>query len=499
MTTTNTTAKYAGLTRNGFTGTQEDRELAFYQANGATSNSLTDAEDQFLVTKGFTVGTVDDKWTAYLVSLGYTGSKDDMINRWWGNFPGSTVNMDFTLGTLDSRITFTRASSANYFNSSGVLTSATTNTPRFDYDPVTLAPKGLLLEEARTNLLLRSDDFANASWSKTRSSITSNTVVAPDGTTTADKLVEDTTATSTHLVAQSVTLSINQTYTLSVFAKAGERGRIVLQTGSVANWVAEVQVGFDLTTGTLFTTGFGTSAGTITPVGNGWYRCSIVGTMKSTGTSGSLNIILCPNGTATYSYTGDGTSGAYIWGAQIELGSFITSYIPTVASQQTRAVENAIISGTNFSSWFNATQGTFYTEFTYGTKLASIRPFSLNDGTTNEVLEVVGASGAVPNLGAGVYWTGRVANVATIDTQNPYLTPTANGFRKFVGAYKVNDFASSCNGGTVGTDTVSAVPAVNRLVFEGYSGSGMLLNGHISKLVYYPYRLPNATLKALST
>jgi hypothetical protein len=407
MTTTNTTAKYAGLARNGFTGTQEDRELSFYKANGATSNNLADAENQFLVAKGFTTGTVDDKWTAYLISLGYTGSKDDMINRWWGNFPGSTVNMDFTLGTLDSRITFTRASAANYFNSSGALTSATTNTPRFDYDPVTLAPKGLLLEESRTNVLLNSATLSTQSVTTT---------------------------------AAARTLSFYGTGTITL---SGTHTATVVGTGAFPSRKTYV---------------FTPTAGTLT---------------------------LTVTGTVQY--------------AQLETGAFVTSYITTAGAQATRAVENAVISGTNFSNWFNATQGTFYTEFTYGTKLAGIRPFSLNDSTSNEVLEIVGASGAVPNTGAGVYWSGRVANAATIDTQNPYVTPTANGFRKFAGAYKVNDFASSCNGGTVGTDTVSAVPAVNRLVFEGYGGNSFLINGYISKLVYYPYRLPNATLKALST
>ena len=95
--------------------------------------------------------------------------------------------LDFTTGTLDSRVSVARAgNTATRINSSGKIEIVNANLPRFDYDPATLAPRGLLIEEQRTNLLLRSEEFDNASWAKTNATITVNATTAPDGTTTAD-------------------------------------------------------------------------------------------------------------------------------------------------------------------------------------------------------------------------------------------------------------------------------------------------------------------------
>jgi hypothetical protein len=170
---------------------------------------------------------------------------------------------------------------------------------------------GLLIEEQRTNLLTYSEEFDDAAWSKTRSSITANTIVAPDGALTGDKLVENTD-TGTHFVSQSASLIANAVYTASVYAKAGERTRVQLQTANVANWTASVSTVFDLSAGTVVS-----GTGTITPVGNGWYRCSITATFGASNTIGGMNIFPVISGT-TSSYTGDGYSGIYLWGAQLE-------------------------------------------------------------------------------------------------------------------------------------------------------------------------------------
>ena len=134
--------------------------------------------------------------------------------------------LDFTTASLDARVTFTRTTGASnpatYTNSSGVVTAATNNEPRFDYDPVALTCKGLLIEETRSNIVNYSDDFANAAWLKLNATITSNAITAPDGTNTADKLV-DTVADNVHVVYRSPTVVDGAVYTLSVYAKAAER------------------------------------------------------------------------------------------------------------------------------------------------------------------------------------------------------------------------------------------------------------------------------------
>ena len=133
--------------------------------------------------------------------------------------------LDFTTASLDSRVTFTRTTDAThpatYIGSDGLVASAANNQPRFDYDPVTLACKGLLIEESRANLLLQSNTF-DTSWTATRASAVSQTVTAPDGSSSAFKLTEDSTASNTHFIQQNVTGTL-AAYTWSVYAKAGER------------------------------------------------------------------------------------------------------------------------------------------------------------------------------------------------------------------------------------------------------------------------------------
>ena len=188
-----------------------------------------------------------------------------------------------------------------------VLETAAAGVARFDHNPTTGESLGLLVEEQRTNLLTYSEDFADAAWTKTRSSITSNTIVAPDGTLTGDKLVEDTTASNTHLTAQNITTSETGSYTYSVFAKAGERTQMIVAR-STTN-ITIFSHTFDLSAGTA------SGGGVITAVGNGWYRCAGTVTVESTGSTG-VQFRLSDGSSSTY--TGDGYSGIFIWGAQLE-------------------------------------------------------------------------------------------------------------------------------------------------------------------------------------
>jgi hypothetical protein len=188
------------------------------------------------------------------------------------------------------------------------------------------ASSSAVLRGGSTNLLTYSEQFDNAAWTKVRSSITANTIVAPNGTLTGDKLVEDTTASNTHFVRQTFTVAVG-TYTYSVFAKAGERA--VLQVTRSTASIDTINHVFNLSTGVAT----GTSV-SMTSVGNGWYRCVgviTVNTAAATAVHFSLN-----NG-STDSYTGDGTSGLYIWGAQLNVGSTPAAYLQTVATAVTTA------------------------------------------------------------------------------------------------------------------------------------------------------------------
>jgi hypothetical protein len=224
------------------------------------------------------------------------------------------------------------------------LQTAASGVARFDHDPVTTESLGLLIEEQRTNLLTYSEDFTDGSWVKSNTTITSNTITAPDGTLTGDKLVETSGAGVRQLYKTPSLSAVSHSF--SAYFKASERYWFKLNlTGSGAY--------FDLSTGVIGTIDAGVTAA-MTAVGNGWYRCSIVRTV-SAGTNYTEIQLALTNGGG--SYTGDGYSGIFIWGAQLEAGAFPTSYIPTVASQVTRAADSASMTGTNFSDWYRADEG----------------------------------------------------------------------------------------------------------------------------------------------
>ena len=177
----------------------------------------------------------------------------------------------------------------------------------------------------RTNLLTYSEQFDNAAWPKAIGvTLTPNTTVAPDGNTTADKLIEGT-ALQQHLISQSIgVITAGASYTFSVYAKAAERTKIALTSQ------AEPYVVFDLSAGTVVQTGGATTTATITSVGNGWYRCCA--TFAKQNTTGQFHMMPW---TTTNNYTGNGASGLYVWGAMVEVGSTATPYISTTSAART--------------------------------------------------------------------------------------------------------------------------------------------------------------------
>lgn len=252
-------------------------------------------------------------------------------------------------------ITFTRASAGTYFDATGVLQVAAVNQPRFDHDPVTGAPLGILIEEQRTNLLTRSSDFANAAWPLTAIGL-GDKVVAPDGSLSATKLVP-TSGAGNHFMTRGFTAADNTTVTLSFFVKRGEYRYFVLQGKTKDNQYPAAS--FDLDSGIArpgSTAGSATSGMELTQ--EGFYRCWLTWNVLS-GASGLQFFITCrgDSSAASVNFTGDGTSGIYIWCTQLEAGAFPTSYIPTEASQVTRATDVASVN--TLSPWYNPASGTF--------------------------------------------------------------------------------------------------------------------------------------------
>jgi hypothetical protein len=408
-----------------------------------------------------------------------------------------TLLLDFAnTKVLDPRVTFTRASTGTYFDEFGLIKSAISGTPRFTHAPTTGKSLGLLVEEQRTNLLLRSEEFDNAAWTKTRSSVTANAIVSPDGTMNADKMVEDT-GTGSHTIrnATSVTITSGDTLTASVFVKAAEGAYVIVGIGD-GGGINISRNTFNLST--VAVTSSTTAAANvsapipvITSVGNGWYRCSVTATVTGVTTAQQW-IFKGANSNGNATFTGDGTSGIYLWGAQLGVGAFATSYIPTTTAQVTRAADVAVMTGTNFSSWFNALEGTFYAETIPMTAdyLANKNLFVASDNSTSNFVGVrYGSSGTQVTM------TSTDAGAAQADIATGTLV--AGTTYRVAGAYKLNDFKAVRNGGSVSTDTSGTVPTVTRAEIGCLAGAN-IGSQTLSKLAYYPLSVTSTQLQGLT-
>jgi hypothetical protein len=370
------------------------------------------------------------------------------------------------------------------------LQTAASGVARFDHRPLTGESLGLLVEEQRTNVLLRSEEFSNATWGKTRLSVTADSIVAPNGTLTGDQLVENTD-NDTHLIDQgSLSFTSGTSYTVSVYAK--DNGRFLQLTFGTGAFSSAPFANFNLSTGVVSASG-GSGTATITAVGNGWYRCTLTATASATATA-SFFMLLSNSGTSARfvtGYTGDGYKGVFLWGAQLEAGAFPTSYIPTVAATVTRNSDAASMTGTNFSSWYRADEGTLYMELAWPTVTITSNggAATISDGTTNNRIGINrSGSGATPQFGVttnGVGQAGPFSGNASV-----------NVFFKIAGVYKKDYFNLALNG-TLGTsDTSGTIPVVDRMFFG--DGAGGVATRYMKRLAYYPAVLADAQLQALT-
>lgn len=359
------------------------------------------------------------------------------------------TTLDFLAGSLDSRITFTRASSATRVNSSGLIESVSSNVARFDYDPVTLACKGLLIEEARTNLCLYSDDLTNAAWTKSNAT-TAKTATGPDGVSNSATTLTATAGNATAL--QAITSASAARVTSCYIKRRTGTGTVEMTQDNGTTWAAVT-------------------------VTSSWTRVSIAAATLANPTVG-LRIVT----------SGDAVDVALF---DHEVGSFITSAIPTTSATVTRAADVASMTGTNFSSWFNATQGTFVVEGSsngINTSTGQATLFSVHDGTTSNRMR--GKYGSLTNPA----FEGANGGASTWDVLGTGVSGATN---KLACAYAANDIAISLNGAAVSTDASATIPTVDRLTIGGFL-TARELNGHIRRLSYYPTRLNNAQLQAIT-
>ena len=434
-------------------------------------------------------GTVAAGCTATITSVG-----DNWYRLSVSRVAGSaTVSFSVNMSTSDNSTSYTGDGTSGVYlwgaqlsdsasldpyvaNAFAAPTAAAYNGPRLDYSGSSLSALGLLVEEQRTNLLLRSQEFDNASWTKVAATVTANAGVAPDGTSTAEKVVESAT-TAVHYILQIATTTA-ASHTFSTYAKAGERSLIILQCDNPS-----VSQQFNLSTGALGNA-TGSPTSTITPVGNGWYRCTM--TFAAISTTPAFYIILATGSGSNYA--GDGTSGVFVYGAQLEAGAFATSYIPTGASTVTRSADVASVATSAFP--YSASEGSLvFSGAIRGSQGASTVSFvQLSNGVSNGVAMHIGMF----DVTAPLFAVSDGTSQASLDLGSMSVGQVV----KIAGAYRVNDFAGVINGGTVETDTSGSVPTGITRMGIGERLGGVYINGWIRQITYIPRRLSNSELQA---
>lgn len=410
---------------------------------------------------------------------------------------GSALDLDFTRNdvVVDSRITCSSGANGTRVNSAGLLVAATC--PRIDFDPVTLACKGLLIEEARQNGFLFSEQFDNAAWGKNgTTTIVANSALAPDGSAAMDKLVEGT-GTSGWYVTQSYAFTSGVARTISIWVKSAGNSRFLQVVLPVTVFGATLVASLNPDTGAVTTNSASVSA-VARDYGGGRWRFEVTATPTATVSSGVQFRLSTSQTSYAPMYAGDGSSGVHIWGAQNEPGAFATSYVPTTSAAVTRSADSAVISGAAFTQWYRADEGTIYLEGAIS-RVPAV-------GVTSVIADI-GAGGA---FGTSLYVSRSATAWAASPTTGLNLNATISDsvttdFRLAVGM-ATNNVAITLNGSPPSgnaVDTSCSMPASPNKLTIGNGGwpsvSGSNFNGVLRRITYYPRRLTGAELQALTS
>ena len=342
--------------------------------------------------------------------------------------------------------------------------------PRIEYD-ADGNRLGLLIEESRTNLATYSEDFEQ--WVDVNTDLTENAIEAPDGTTTATKLIADT-ANGQHRRDYLSTYSAG-TYTFSVFAKVGGYNYLELRLAGDGVYV-------DIRDGSLA----GASAGITTSyedVGNGWKRIAITHSAGANDTA-RINVV---ETSGQRSFAGDGTSGIYIYGAQLEAGAFPTSYIPTSGATATRAADVASIPVSAFG--YNQSEGTVVVEFESKINSDLNYVWDLSFDSSNRMFSKASITQNLRVIVGGA----NQANITAV--------PDAGQFNKYAYAIKRDDMGLSKNGEAPTIDASGSIVEnpTTLQIGAAINGTAGYLDGHIKSIKYFPRKLTAAQLQELTT
>jgi hypothetical protein len=375
---------------------------------------------------------------------------------------------------------FERRGNATRVNKEGLIEIVGENIPRIDF--LNDSNGALLLEPSRTNVITHSDAIQSVGFSGVGTSIQADVTISPDGTTNAD-LHKENTANGSHFMFKDFNLSSGQTYSISVFAKSNGVNRNLRFGDGGVGWSSGFNVNFDLTNGTA------SSGGVIKSYGNGWYRCSVVGTTSATTSRLIVYNIL---NTST-SYQGDGSSGVFLYGLQLEQGSYPTSYIKTTSAAVTRLRD---LSDTqNLSHVIGQTEGVIFYDAILVHKSTStsedLFELSIDDGSNNNAFFINNYNNTLTII---------LKSGGSNSFYNNSFNPTEGARYKLAFAYKQNDFALYINGNQIATDSSGTVPTMNQITFGNYYNNSVYLSSSvkINDFKLYNTRLSNSELAALT-
>ena len=374
---------------------------------------------------------------------------------------------------------FTRASTGYAQTSAGALQS-------FASGELRRTDKGVLIEGARTNLCLQSQTFDNASWTKNQSSVSANATTAPDGTSTADLLTEDSTAGAVHRATQSPTTTA-AAHTASVYVKPN--GRTWVYMRMTDNTSTPRRCYFNCSGSGSVGTAESGMTGSIAALANGWYRISA--TIGTALAGANFLVFGLSSADNTETYNGDGASGAYLWGAQLEATAYASSYVPTTTASATRAADVLSVPVTMASPL------TGFLEFAYADGVtsasAAASQYGLVLGSTDNSNRLIlynpsSANGQIVQVAAATQSQIGVAGLVLSGVTQKVASRVAT-----------NDFQFASNG-TLGTPDVSGT-ALSDIVtarFGGIAGTNATF-GYLRRAALWTRALTNAELQAVTT
>ena len=432
------------------------------------------------------------------------------------NFPeeGPTLNLNFAGSrTLDPRITFTRtqttSNGSTYMGRDGLIKYAGPNEPRFDHRYVNgeIESLGLLIEEQRSNLINYGNDYSASpgGWVFDGSGSRTKDLVGPDGVANNAWTISDTDNAgdfTRFYKILGVTPSTTTNYCISSFVKNISVTSPEFYVFFAGSSTKGSYINYNFSTDTI--TSFASDGGGIQPTiygrilyPNGWVRIYFVVNDANNGSNTTLQYRIYPNG------RGANTTGAMgLFGSQIEIGTFPTSYIPTEGSTKTRTHDRAYYENVDQTNWFNKTEGTVvfeHTDVPYNAATPAGYPAigfgrTSDGGSQPSIQYFIGKNNAGAQYLVRTQSAGDSANINT----TPYSTGNTGGKVGFV--YKENDYVLSKDGEIEGIDSLGAVPDAYMLIF----GMNVIthptnnMNAHIKNLQYYPNRLTNTQLQTLT-